>query len=253
MQSARVRANERCKLEFGRVLQDLGPLNGLPGSAKFINVVGKAPTERDWNAHPDKWLTAGAVAERNLHQGKYTGTGLMTDPEQGGCAGSTSTVRKWRHRGAEIGHAGFPAPVLPRRRRVPPCSVNISGRPGRFRALMRMPEQWTEFFHGFSIAGREMPTSGLEFLYEKAGGKLFHAVVDGTHPDGQGWHYRWEDGKSLADIPIPDLPMDDRRAGAPHGRKAAARQEREERSEQRERGESPSTSCRWGASTSCWS
>ena len=39
------------------VLQDLGPLNGLPGDAKFINVVGKAPTERDWNAHPDKWLT----------------------------------------------------------------------------------------------------------------------------------------------------------------------------------------------------
>ena len=89
---------------------------------------------------------------------------------------------------------------------MPECPVNISGRPGRFRALMRMPEQWTEFFHGFSIAGREMPTSGLEFLYEKAGGKLFHAVVDGAHPDGQGWHYRWEDGKSPAEILSPTSP-----------------------------------------------
>ena len=123
---------------------------------------------------------------------------------------------------------------------MPACPLNISGRPGRFRALMRMPEQWTEFFHGFSITGREMPTSGLEFLYEKAGGKLFHAVVDGAHPDGQGWHYRWEDGKSPAEIPVPDLPAWMIAGLVRHmANKVAGREERENRHERRERASSP--------------
>ena len=65
-----------------QVLQDLGPLNGLPGDAKFINVVGKRPIADNWNERPDLWLTAQqAVAQRNLER-KFTGTSLMTGSQR---------------------------------------------------------------------------------------------------------------------------------------------------------------------------
>ena len=31
-------------------------------------------------------------------------------------------------------------------------------------------------------------------------------MIEGQHPGGNGWYYRWEEGKSPNDIPVPDLP-----------------------------------------------
>ena len=31
-------------------------------------------------------------------------------------------------------------------------------------------------------------------------------MIEGQHPGGNGWFYRWEEGKSPNDIPVPDLP-----------------------------------------------
>ena len=71
--------------------------------------------------------------------------------------------------------------------------------------LFRVPEEWAQELHGFSITNAG-PTRSFDFLYEKAGGKLFHAVVDGKHPDGQDWFYRWVDGMAPSEIHVPDLP-----------------------------------------------
>ena len=131
--------------EQQQVLQDLGPLNGLPGDAKFINVIGKAPTHQNWNTRPDLWLTAEqAVAERNIKRG-FTGTGLMTGSRAGRLCwldfdGETvledGTVSESATADFEF---IFHRPALD----LPPAPTNVSGRPGRMRMLFRVPEEWT--------------------------------------------------------------------------------------------------------------
>ena len=67
-----------------QILQDLGPLNGLPGDARFIPVVGKAPTGLEWNSDPAQWLTAEQIVrKRNLEPKQWTGSGLMTGSKVG--------------------------------------------------------------------------------------------------------------------------------------------------------------------------
>ena len=194
--------------EQPQILQDLGPLNGLPGDARFIPVIGKRPTDLNWNSEPAQWLTAEQIVMKRNLEPKWTGSGLMTGSKVGRLV--------WLDfDGEEVSETGeitksatldFRDLFFKEVTDLPPCPISISGRPGRFRALMKMPKGWTTYFRGFSIASGEMPTKAFEFLYEKAGGKLFHAVVEGDHPDGQGWYYRWQIGKSPAEVEIPDLP-----------------------------------------------
>ena len=191
-----------------QILQDLGPLNGLPGDARFIPVIGKRPTDLNWNSEPAQWLTAEQIVMKRNLETKWTGSGLMTGSKVGRLVWldfdgeeTSETGEITKSATLDFEHL-FLRPVTD----LPPCPISISGRPGRFRALMKMPEGWTSYFRGFSIASGEMPTKGFEFLYEKAGGKLFHAVVEGDHPDGQGWFYRWKIGASPAEVEIPDLP-----------------------------------------------
>ena len=225
-----------------QILQDLGPLNGLPGDARFIPVIGKRPTDLNWNSEPAQWLTAEQIVMKRNLEPKWTGSGLMTGSKVGRLV--------WLDfDGEEVSETGevtksatqdfydlFYRPVTD----LPPCPISISGRPGRFRALMKMPEDSAPYFKGFSIASSEMPTNAFEFLYEKAGGKLFHAVVEGAHPDGQGWFYRWAPGKSPAEVEIPDLPFWVVAGLVRHiANKAVRRQEREEsKSERNGSGES---------------
>ena len=190
-----------------QVLQDLGPLNGLPGDAKFINVIGKRPIANDWNERPDLWLTAQqAVAQRNLER-KYTGTSLMTGKASGRLCWLDFDGETTLPDGsvAESATADFEFVFLRPATELPQAPTSVSGRPGRKRMLFRVPEEWAKELHGFSITNAG-PTRSFDFLYEKAGGKLFHAVVDGKHPDGQDWFYRWTDGHSPSEIQVPDLP-----------------------------------------------
>ena len=189
------------------MLQDLGPLNGLPGDAKFINVIGKAPTHTNWNTRPDLWLTAEqAVAERNIKRG-FTGTGLMTGSRAGRLCWLDFDGETVLEDGtvSESATADFEFIFHQPATDLPPAPTNVSGRPGRKRMLFRVPEEWAALLAGLSFSNGG-PTGSFDFLYEKEGGKLFHAVIDGPHPDGQDWYYRWVDGLSPADVHIPDLP-----------------------------------------------
>tara|TARA_R100000781_G_C4046306_1_gene115834 strand:+ start:267 stop:575 length:309 start_codon:yes stop_codon:yes gene_type:complete len=46
------------------VLTDLGPLEGLPGNARFTPVLGKQPITKRWNEDPSTWLTLKAYETR---------------------------------------------------------------------------------------------------------------------------------------------------------------------------------------------
>ena len=216
-----------------KVLEDLGPLEGLPGDARFCCVIGKAPLTDDWNGDPAQRLTAEQVFKKRSLEPKWTGIGLMT----GGMVGRLCWMD---FDGEEVGKDGvvktatgdFQTMFLRHPDELPKGPISISGRPGRYRALFRMPEEWCEYFYGFSINSSESPTKAWEFLYEKgtrAQRKCFHAVIEGKHPDGQGWYYRWKEGCSPADLEIPDLPAWFIAGLVRHiAAKAYRRQEREE-------------------------
>ena len=191
------------------ILENLGPLAGLPGEARYRPVVGKSPSMEEWNSDPSLWLTAEQVLKERAVGRRWTGIGLLTGQKVGRLCWldfdgeepdpTTGELR----RSASLDFETFFNRSV---EQLPPSPINISGRTGRFRALFRVPLEWAEYLHGFSIGSSESPTKSFEFLYEKAGGKLFHAVVEGMHPDGQGWFYRWKEGCSPAEVEIPDLP-----------------------------------------------
>ena len=225
------------------ILRNLGPLEGLPvGEARFCCVVGKAPTELEWNSNPHLWLTAEqAFAKRATPGSRWTGIGLMTGSKVGRLCWLDFDGEHTAPDGiVKSATLDFQAIFCRSVDELPPSPISISGRPGRFRALMRVPEEWVDFFKGFSIASSESPTNSFEFLYEKGGGKCFHAVIEGKHPDGQGWFYRWREGCSPAEVEIPDLPAWMIAGLVRHiANKSAKRAERESLKEEKLSGESP--------------
>jgi len=199
--------------EAPEILKDLGPLNGLPGDARFLPCVGKAPIYKEWMTDRSKWLTAEQVLrERNIGSASTTGTGLMTGSKVGRLCWldfdgeetdeETGVVRRSASLDLE-NICGMSAEQL---KKEYPTVISISGRPGRFRALYKVPENALKEFEGFSITHLG-PTKSLDFLYEKNGGKQFHAVVEGDHPDGNNWFYRWEENYSPTDIDVAELPF----------------------------------------------
>lgn len=201
-----------------------GSLEGLPGDMRFRPVDGKNPgasgllwsgdsyREDDgtnWNSELWKWQTAEQIALTMAEPSNtYTGVGLMTGRQVGGYCWldfdgeevdqATGEIKKsattdffaiWQHPVSDL----------------PPAPRNISGREGRFRLLFKVPVAWQHYLRGVSL-NSVGPTKAVEFLYETGGGKCFHAVADGKHPDGNGWFYRWVEGQSPREIPVPDLP-----------------------------------------------
>ena len=153
---------------------NLGPLEGLPGDARFCCVVGKAPIELEWNSNPDLWLTAEqAFTKRAMSEGKLTGIGLMTGSRVGRLCWLDFDGEHVAADGiVKSATLDFQAIFCKSVAHLPLSPISISGRPGRFRALMRVPEEWVEFFKGFSIASSESPTNSFEFLYEKGVGAI---------------------------------------------------------------------------------
>ena len=188
---------------------------GLPESARFVCVVNKRPIESNWNGDPSKWLPAEKALSARKSNPIYTGIGLMTGSKVGRLCWLDFDGEEVSPTGEVIRSATVDFETLFSR----PLTdlllspINTSGRPGRFRALMRVPEAWAEVFRGFSIPGSDTPTKSFEFLYEKKDAdkpddaKMFHAVIDGKHPKGDEFFYRWESGRSPVEVPIPDLPI----------------------------------------------
>ncbi|MEB3332153.1 MAG: AAA family ATPase [Synechococcaceae cyanobacterium] len=194
----------------------LTQLAGLPEGARFLPVVGKSPSTNDWNTDPNNRFTAEGVCRKWASESRWTGVSLFT--------GSISDRLCWldldgeetdEQTGEIVKSAthDFQHFFCRTPDELPPCPRNTSGKPGRWRALFRVPEEWCDYFKGFSIECDKSPTKAFEFLFEKRGaadkGRPIvpcHAVVAGAHPDGNGLHYRWIEGFSPAEIEIPDLP-----------------------------------------------
>ena len=201
------------------------PTEGLPGDMRFRPVSGKNPGAKGklwvgdswkdddgskWNSEPWKWQTAEQIAVTMAdpdNQKSYTGIGLMTGSKVGGYCWLDFDGEEMGPEGEYTKHAvGDFMHVFGRPKfDLPPAPTNVSGRAGRSRMLFRVPPNWQKVLYGKSIPSAG-PTGAIEWLYEKEHGKCFHAVIEGQHPGGNGWYYRWEEGKSPTDIPVPDLP-----------------------------------------------
>lgn len=187
----------------------LGPLEGLPLSSRFTPVLGKQPITKRWNEDPSTWLTQEQVLkERNIND-RCTGIGLLTGRKTGNLVwldfdGETENKETGEIKSASLDFEWFTGMALSKLPKSPIC---LSGKPTRFRALFRMPDYVGDEFKGISVVGSSTPTHAFEILYEKDGGKCFHAVIEGPHPDNPNWQYHWKKGYSPKEIEIPDLPF----------------------------------------------
>ena len=192
------------------VLSELGPLAGLPGNARFTPVLGKQPITKKWNEDPSTWLTQEQVLkERNLND-RCTGIGLLTGRKTGNLVwldfdGESENEETGEIKSASLDFEWFTKGMTISQ--LPKSPICLSGKPTRFRALFRMPEYVSDEFKGISVVGKSTPTHAFEILYEKEGGKCFHAVIEGPHPDNPNWLYHWKKGYSPSEVAIPDLPF----------------------------------------------
>ena len=191
------------------VLTHLGLLEGLPNDARFTPVQGKKPLFSDWNKDPSKWLTKEQVyKERNLNP-ECTGIGLLTGRKVGNLVwldfdGESENEETGEVKSASLDFeiiTGMPVTKLPK---SPIC---LSGNPGRYRALFRMPDYVGDELGGVSITCKETTTHAFEIFYERNKNCVFQGVIEGPHPDNVNWSYHWKKGHSPAEVAIPDLPF----------------------------------------------
>ena len=184
------------------------PAAGLPPEARFLNVIGKAPTVKGWSSDESQWLSWEEAAKQRKRDSSLTGTGLITGSRCGNFCWLDFDGESTDQDGTvtESATADFEFLFHRPATDLPAAPANTSGKPGRRRLLFRVPEDWAPLLAGLSF-NNGGPTGSFDFIYEKgSGASMQHAVIDGRHQDGNGYYYRWEPGCSPADLAIPDLP-----------------------------------------------
>jgi len=95
-----------------------------------------------------------------------------------------------------------------------PLTAEIeSGKPGRFKSLLRVPEEcWADLGNWSLATGRYGPKNdqfALEVIWQNSTGNCRHGVVVGDHPEAseeKPWAYKWREGRSPAEVGIADAP-----------------------------------------------
>jgi len=191
------------------VLTHLGLLEGLPNDARFTPVQGKKPLFSDWNKDPSKWLTKEQVyKERNLNP-ECTGIGLLTGRKVGNLVWLDFDGEYENEETGEVKSASLDFEIITGMSvsKLPKSPICLSGNPGRYRALFRMPDYVGDSLGGVSITSKETATHAFEIYYERNKNCVFQGVIEGPHPDNVNWSYHWKKGHSPSEVAIPDLPF----------------------------------------------
>lgn len=95
---------------------------------------------------------------------------------------------------------------------LPSAPQILSGKPGRYKVLLKVPEDWWSALANWSLStGRYNDSQdALEVIWENGTGCGRHGTILGDHPEDTESNplvYRWRDGFSPADVAIPEPPL----------------------------------------------
>jgi molybdopterin-guanine dinucleotide biosynthesis protein len=182
-------------------------IRGLPELPVFCWVQGKAPRYREWNA-PKNLKTPAQLFEETPPAGSAadpftpTGFGLVSGRWSGTMAVDFDANPERLHQAEETFRnvTGFSSDALP------PSATIVSGRPGRRRVILKVPQEWYPALSGYSakLLDLELRWEGKD---ENHNPTPIQSVICGPHPDDPEWFFRWQEGLSAEEVGIAEAPV----------------------------------------------
>lgn len=173
-------------------------IKGLPEIPCYVWVEGKAPKYAGWN-NPAKLLTPEDLFAKTPPSSiQPNGFGMVSGRWSGTMAVDfdTNPLHPEQSEASFRDATGFSSDALP------PSATVVSGRPGRRRVILRVPEAWNVALSGYSA---NLPD--LEFRWEAEGPAPIQSVICGDHPLNKEWHFRWQQGLSPTEVGIAEAPV----------------------------------------------
>ena len=179
--------------------------DGLPSGEMYCWTWGKAPKYDNWNA-PRNLFSLEQIKAGKLPNHRNptapTGFGMVSGRWSGTLAVDFDTKPERPQQAEETfrnvtGHASSDLPA---------SATVVSGRPGRRRVFLRVPEVWWPAMSGYSAKLMD-----LELRWEGTDGdtgapKPVQSVITGPHPDSPDWFFRWADELSPHNVGFQDAP-----------------------------------------------
>ena len=186
-------------------MSDKDQWEGLPLGNVYCWTWGKAPKYSEWN-RPQNLFSL-----EELRQGKFpkhtnptapTGFGMVSGRWSGTLAVDFDANPEMPDRAEETFQnvTGHPSSHLPASATV------ISGRPGRRRVFLKVPEIWWPSLSGYSASLMDLEIRWEAEDAETRHPKPIQSVISGPHPDNHEWYFRWAEGLRPQDVGFQDAP-----------------------------------------------
>lgn len=174
------------------------PVAGLMGQI-YCWVAGKAPKTDKWN-EKQNLLTLSQVQSGHEKPVWATGYGMVSGRYSGLLCVDVDT----KPERPERPNVTFRALAKRDLSALPPTATVISGKPGRYRAYLRVPSDWWPDLSGYSLNRGDLELRWEDGSVDQPAAK--QSVISGPHPDGGDLHFRWKDGLRPEDVGIADCP-----------------------------------------------
>lgn len=162
-------------------------------------VAGKAPKTDKWN-EKQNLLTLSQVQSGHEKPVWATGYGMVSGRYSGFLCVDVDT----KPERPEQPNVTFRALAKRDLSALPPTATVISGKPGRYRAYLRVRSDWWPDLSGYSLNRGDLELRWEDGSVDQPAAK--QSVISGPHPDGGDLHFRWKDGLRPEDVGIADCP-----------------------------------------------
>lgn len=169
------------------------------GGRIYCWVAGKAPKTDKWN-EKQNLLTLSQVRSGHERPVWATGYGMVSGRYSGFLCVDVDT----KPERPERPNVTFRALAKRDLSALPPTATVISGKPGRYRAYLRVPSDWWPDLSGYSLNRGDLELRWEDGSVDQPAAK--QSVISGPHPDGGDLHFRWKDGLRPEDVGIADCP-----------------------------------------------
>ena len=186
-------------------MSDHDQWEGLPQGEMYCWVWGKAPKYDNWNRPKNLFsleqLKSGEMP-KHRNPTAPTGYGMVSGRWSGTLAVDFDAKVDRPEQSEETFHnvTGHPSSHLPASATV------ISGRPGRRRVFLKVPEVWWPAMAGYSATLMDLELRWEAEDAETRQPKPIQSVISGPHPDSPEWYFRWADGLSPVEVGFQEAP-----------------------------------------------